>query len=100
MNAKAKEENIIVTIVVDEEIKNIKMSKKETVLEAALRNDIDAPYSCQGGVCSTCIAKVTQGKASMESNQVLTDEEVEEGLVLSCQAIAQTEHISLNYDDV
>jgi ring-1,2-phenylacetyl-CoA epoxidase subunit PaaE len=36
----------------------------------------------------------------MENNQVLTDEEVEEGLVLSCQAIAQTEHISLNYDDV
>ena len=79
MSAKAKEENIIVTIVVDEEIKNIKMSKKETVLEAALKNDIDAPYSCQGGVCSSCVARITEGEVFMMQNQILTENEIAQG---------------------
>ena len=84
----------------DEVTHTLELIPGKTLLDIALQAKLDVPYSCQGGVCSTCIAKVTQGKAGMESNQVLTDEEVEEGLVLSCQAIAQTEHISLNYDDV
>jgi ring-1,2-phenylacetyl-CoA epoxidase subunit PaaE len=100
MNAKAKEENIIVTIIVDEEIKNIKMSKKETVLEAALRNDIDAPYSCQGGVCSSCVARITEGEVVMMQNQILTENEIAEGLILTCQAHPTTETLGIDYDDV
>ena len=100
MSAKAKEENVIVTIVVDEEIKNIKMSKKETVLEAALKNDIDAPYSCQGGVCSSCVAKVTEGEVVMMQNQILTENEIAEGLILTCQAHPTTETLYIDYDDV
>ena len=51
MSEKAKNKNISVTIVVDEEILTIKMAKNENILEAALKNNIDAPYYCQGGVC-------------------------------------------------
>jgi ring-1,2-phenylacetyl-CoA epoxidase subunit PaaE len=51
-------------------------------------------------VCSSCIGKITSGQASMISNQILTDEEVAEGLVLTCQAVAKSEHISVDYDDV
>ena len=100
MSAKVKEENILLTIVVDEEIKILKMSKKETVLEAALKNDIDAPYSCQGGVCSSCIAKITVGSATMIQNNILTDSEIKEGLVLTCQAIPETKEITVDFDDV
>ena len=72
----------------------------ESVLDAALKHKIDVPYSCQGGVCSSCIAKVTTGKARMEQNQILTDSEVAEGLVLTCQAYAETPKIVVDFDDV
>lgn len=100
MSAKVKEENVLLTIVVDEEIKIIKMSKKETVLEAALKNDIDAPYSCQGGVCSSCVARVTEGEVVMTQNQILTDNEVADGFILTCQAYPITEALGIDYDDV
>jgi ring-1,2-phenylacetyl-CoA epoxidase subunit PaaE len=70
------------------------------LLDIALNAKLDIPYSCQGGVCSSCIAKVKEGKASMLTNQILTDSEVEEGLVLSCQAVAQSDFIHLDYDDI
>lgn len=100
MSAKDKEENVVVTIVVDEETKTIKMSKKETVLEAALKNDIDAPYSCQGGVCSSCIAKIIEGEVIMSQNQILTESEIAEGLILTCQAHPITDTLTIDYDDV
>jgi ring-1,2-phenylacetyl-CoA epoxidase subunit PaaE len=100
MSAKVKEENVLLTIVVDEEIKIIKMSKKETVLEAALKNDIDAPYSCQGGVCSSCVARVTEGEVVMTQNQILTENEVADGFILTCQAYPTTEALGIDYDDV
>ena len=100
MSEKAKNKNISVTIVVDEEILTIKMAKNETILEAALKNNVDAPYSCQGGVCSSCIARVTEGKATMVQNQILTENEVSEGLILTCQAHPVSEILSIDYDDV
>ena len=48
-------------------------TKKSLVLDAVLKEKIDAPYSCQGGVCSSCIARITAGKAEMVKNQILTD---------------------------
>ncbi|MGR3492998.1 MAG: 2Fe-2S iron-sulfur cluster-binding protein [Shimia sp.] len=71
----------------------------ETILAAALRHGLDAPYSCQAGVCSTCICRITEGKADMIQNHALDDYEVERGHVLSCQAIPQGDRISVIYDD-
>ena len=71
-----EKKNVTLTIVVDEEIVTIEMSQNENILEAALKNNVDAPYSCQGGVCSSCIARVTEGKATMALNQILTENEV------------------------
>jgi ring-1,2-phenylacetyl-CoA epoxidase subunit PaaE len=76
------------------------MSQSQTILEAALDKDIDAPYSCQGGICSSCIAKVTEGEATMRQNNILTDGEVAEGLVLTCQAHPTSNSIVVDYDDV
>ena len=76
MSEKMEKKNVTLTIVVDEEIVTIEMSQNENILEAALKNNVDAPYSCQGGVCSSCIARVTEGKATMALNQILTENEV------------------------
>jgi len=92
--------NTEITIILDEEEVSFEMSKKEFILTAALKKNIDAPYSCQGGVCSSCLARVTEGKAVMIKNSVLNAEEIEEGLILTCQAHPITSKITVDFDDV
>jgi len=89
-----------ITILVDEEETTLVMPQKQTILEAALANDLDVPYSCQGGVCSSCICRVTEGSATMRQNSILTDNEVAEGLVLSCQAEPTSTSIKVDFDDI
>ncbi len=89
-----------IKVIVDEETFEFTMSKDHSILEAALKQNIDAPYSCQGGICSSCIARVTEGEATMRQNNILTDSEVAEGLVLTCQAHPTSDTILVDYDDV
>ena len=97
---KNKAEKGRFSITCDEVTHDLELVPEKNLLDIALNAKLDIPYSCQGGVCSSCIAKVKEGKASMLTNQILTDSEVEEGLVLSCQAVAQSDFIHLDYDDV
>ncbi|WP_339622688.1 ferredoxin--NADP reductase [uncultured Winogradskyella sp.] len=92
--------NSIIKVVVDEEEFEFTMSQEQTILDAALKQGIDAPYSCQGGICSSCIAKVTEGEATMRQNNILTDGEVAEGLILTCQAHPTSTSLVVDYDDV
>jgi ring-1,2-phenylacetyl-CoA epoxidase subunit PaaE len=92
--------NTAIKVIVDEEVFEFQMSKEQSILEAALKEDIDAPYSCQGGICSSCIARLTEGEAKMRQNNILTDSEVAEGLVLTCQAHPTSDTIVVDYDDV
>ena len=89
-----------VTMLVDGDESTFEMSPKQTILEAALKNGIDAPYSCQGGICSSCLCRITKGTAEMKKNSILTDSEIAEGLVLSCQAIPTSSEIYVDYDDI
>ena len=89
-----------ITIIVDDETETFTMPQKKSVLEAALANKIDAPYSCQGGICSTCIARIKEGSAEMRKNQILTDGEIADGLILTCQAHPTTATLTVDYDDV
>lgn len=89
-----------ITILVDDEENTFVMDQKKTILDAALDEDIDAPYSCQGGICSSCICKVTEGTAIMEKNSILTDSEIAEGLILACQAHPTSATIKIDFDDV
>ena len=88
------------TIIYDDETLSLEVPENMTILDAALQKNIDVPYSCQGGVCSSCIAKVSSGSASMLQNNILTDSEIEEGLVLTCQAVPKTQEITVDFDDV
>ncbi|MFD1062546.1 2Fe-2S iron-sulfur cluster-binding protein [Winogradskyella litorisediminis] len=87
-------------VIVDDEEFEFEMSQDTSILDAALKQDVDAPYSCQGGICSSCIARVTEGEATMRQNNILTDNEVAEGLILTCQAHPTTAKIVVDYDDV
>ncbi|MDX1461507.1 MAG: ferredoxin--NADP reductase [Marinirhabdus sp.] len=90
----------LITVTVDDETESFSMSKETSVLDAVLEKGLDAPYSCQGGICSTCIARITEGKAEMRKNQILTDSEIADGFILTCQAHPTTATLSIDYDDV
>ncbi|MDT7831156.1 ferredoxin--NADP reductase [Flavobacteriaceae bacterium S356] len=98
--AQITEGNSEITVFLDDEETTFTMQQTDTILAASLRNDLDAPYSCQGGVCSSCLGKVTKGKAVMTKNSILTDSEVADGYVLACQAHPTTPKISIDFDDV
>ncbi len=70
----------------------------DTILDQILDAGYDAPYSCKGAVCSTCRAKVLDGAARLDSNFSLSDKEIEEGYILSCQAHPTTPNITIDYD--
>lgn len=69
----------------------------ESILHAALRQDVHLPYSCKGGVCGSCIAKCTSGKVWMSVNEVLTDKELSKGLILTCTGYAQSNEVTLEW---
>ncbi|MDJ0941933.1 MAG: phenylacetate-CoA oxygenase/reductase subunit PaaK [Kiloniellales bacterium] len=71
----------------------------ESLLDAALKEGLDLPFSCKGGVCSTCRAKLVEGKVDMTVNYALEDAEVDAGFVLTCQSHPLTERIVLDYDE-
>jgi 3-ketosteroid 9alpha-monooxygenase subunit B len=58
----------------------------ETVLDAALKAGMDAPYSCMSGTCNSCQAKLLSGKVEMEFSDALTEQEILDGEILTCQA--------------
>ena len=89
-----------VIVMVDDEETSFLMPQTKNILEMALSHDIDAPYSCQGGICSSCLARLKKGEAVMAQNNVLTDSELAEGLILTCQAHPTTSSIYVDYDDV
>jgi len=91
---------IAYTVVLEGETHHFSSEANKSVLDAALNAGLEAPYSCQGGVCGSCIGRVKSGSVEMGNNQILTDEEVEEGLVLSCQASCTSDSLEIDFDDV
>jgi len=75
-------------------------SNGKSILDAAMDAGADVPFSCKGGVCCTCKAKVLKGKASMNQNSSLSEEEVEDGFILTCQAHPITENIIVDFDEM
>jgi len=75
-------------------------SNGKSILDAAMDAGADVPFSCKGAVCCTCKAKVMEGKAIMDKNYSLSEEEVTEGFILTCQAHPITENIVVDYDEM
>ena len=89
-----------VTVLVDDVETTFQMPRTEDLLSAALKHGVDAPYSCQGGICSSCMCKTVKGSATMKANHILMDDEIEEGLLLACQAYVTSDEIYVDFDDV
>ncbi|AHH19134.1 oxidoreductase [Nocardia nova SH22a] len=70
----------------------------ETLLESARRAGLTPPFSCESGNCATCMARLSEGHATMRVNDALADDEVEEGYVLTCQAIPDTDSVTVHYE--
>ncbi len=88
------------TVTLDGTTRTFKMDKQGmSILDAALANNLDAPYSCKAGVCSTCRCKVLEGEVEMAVNHALEDYEVRAGYALSCQAIPLTDRVVVSYDE-
>ncbi len=69
-----------------------------SILDAALSTGADLPYACKGGVCTTCKAKLLQGKVSMDVCYGLEPEEIEAGYILTCQSHPVTENVVVDFD--
>lgn len=74
------------------------MDKNKIILDQLVEQKIDPPYSCTSGACSTCIAKVTRGEVTMDVCYALENDEIEAGFILTCQAKAVSDDVSLTYD--
>ncbi|MFE6861939.1 2Fe-2S iron-sulfur cluster-binding protein [Nocardia sp. NPDC057668] len=87
-----------VTIILNRKKKSVPRKDGETLLESARRAGMAPPFSCEAGNCATCMAKVTSGHATLRQNEALTDSELAEGYVLTCQAVPDTESITVDYE--
>jgi len=94
----AAEAETSVQVTLDGENRRFTMPKDMSLLEAAIANDIDAPFACKAGVCSTCRAKVLEGEVEMIANHALEDYEVERGYVLTCQCYPISDAVVFDYD--
>jgi ring-1,2-phenylacetyl-CoA epoxidase subunit PaaE len=70
----------------------------ENLLDAGLRNGVDLPFSCKGGVCATCKARLIEGKVDMDQNQALRPEEIENGYILTCQSHPVSSKVVVDFD--
>jgi 3-ketosteroid 9alpha-monooxygenase subunit B len=87
-----------VTIELDRRTTVAQYRAGNTLLQTARLAGLKAPSSCETGSCGTCIAQVTEGAARMLNNNALTDDEVAEGLVLTCQAMPTTKTVRIVYE--
>jgi ferredoxin len=88
-----------VTIVLDRKTVSVRRVANETLLESARRAGLSPPFSCEAGNCGTCMGKLVEGKATMRVNDALEEDEVDDGYILTCQAVPDTDSISFTYDD-
>ncbi len=96
--AIANIESMVTLIIDDDEYSFHLNSKKNSILDQALSEQLPVPFACKGGVCCTCKAMVLEGEVFMEKNFALTEQEVASGFVLTCQAHPVTNVVMLNYD--
>ena len=90
---------VALTILLDGKKHQMQMSATDKILDVALAAGLDLPYSCKGGVCCTCRAKVMQGSVVMEKNFTLEKWEAEQGFVLSCQAKPTSKEVVMSFDE-
>jgi ring-1,2-phenylacetyl-CoA epoxidase subunit PaaE len=90
----------LASLIIDGKRREVPVAEGETILDAALRAGMDLPFACKGGMCSTCRAKLVEGRAEMEVNYSLEPWELQAGFILTCQARPCSEKVVVDYDHV
>lgn len=86
------------TIILNGKETEIEVPGDTTILEAAKEEDLDPPYACQIGVCTTCRAKLLEGEVEMDEREGLSDDEIKKGYILTCQSHPTTPKVKLIYE--
>lgn len=89
-----------VTVELDGEVSQLTWNTEMNLVDAMLEVGIDAPYSCKGGICSSCMCKLEEGEVEVKENFVLTDSDKEEGVILACCSRPKSKEIRINFDDI
>lgn len=90
-------DNAQLTATVNGEKYQLSVPKGKTILQVLKTANTTPPYSCESGVCGTCVAQVTKGKAEMKSCMALEDSDIEKGMILTCQALPTTAEIGIEF---
>ena len=88
-----------VTLILKGKTTTVAYQPGDTVLETARRGGLQPPFSCEAGNCATCMALLREGGATMRANNALTEGEVEEGWILTCQSIPHGPTVTVEYED-
>jgi 3-ketosteroid 9alpha-monooxygenase subunit B len=99
-DAKAGDEPPATAIVeLDGETHTVSWPRNAKLLDVLLAKGLDAPFSCREGHCGACACTLRKGKVSMEANDVLEQEDLDEGLILACQSHPESDSVEVTYDD-
>jgi ring-1,2-phenylacetyl-CoA epoxidase subunit PaaE len=90
----------LASLIIDGKRREVPVAEGEAILDAALRAGVDLPFACKGGMCSTCRAKLVEGRAEMDVNYSLEPWELQAGFILTCQARPCSEKVVVDYDHV
>jgi ring-1,2-phenylacetyl-CoA epoxidase subunit PaaE len=88
-----------VKVILDGNDYEITVNEGDTILEAAINADLDPPYACRVAACCSCKAKLLEGKVEMDDDEPLTQEEIEEGFILTCQSHPKSDRCVISYDE-
>ena len=100
MNDQSVLERTLVTVNLDKATTKIELKPGQTILNAVLEKNLDPPFACEAGECGTCRARLISGKIHMIRNEALHEEDLQDGLILTCQAQALTPDVCVDYDNV
>lgn len=88
-----------VTVTLDGETRELGWPRGNHLLDVLLAAGMDAPYSCRAGQCSACACRVLSGEVTMDNNEVLEQEDLDDGYVLACQSLPKTDAVVVTYDE-
>jgi 3-ketosteroid 9alpha-monooxygenase subunit B len=89
--------SVSVLVKIDGAESTVAWPRSKPLLDALLDAGIDAPYSCREGACSACVCALTSGKVDLARNEVLEQEDLDDGYILACQAVAVSDDITIEY---
>lgn len=88
-----------VTVHLDGEVHTVTWPRRAKLLDLLLAQGLDAPFSCREGHCGACACTLRKGQVRMEVNDVLEQQDLDDGLILACQSHPETDSVEVTYDE-